>query len=101
MSNKSKGLREQIAAATTADEVRTLLSKGIEHYQYASFRTVRRWQVTADRRIKELEAAKPKPGTKAGTVVETVAALNAELRKPAYVSNGRAERRRLRRAGGA
>lgn len=55
MNNQNtKGLRERIATAETIDEARRLLSEGIEHYSHASFKAVRQWQVTATRRIYEV-----------------------------------------------
>lgn len=80
----STGLRQQIATAETVKDVNDLLAYGRANYKLASFKTVRQWQVTAERRIKELASA------------PVAAVLVASIAAP--VENGRAERRRQRRA---
>lgn len=47
------GLRERISAATSVDDIHTLLAEG-EKYQYASNHTRSSWGNTATRRAREL-----------------------------------------------
>ena len=50
------GLSRLIENAMTVQEVKNLLLKGKSDYKDASNKTIRRWEKTADKRIKELEA---------------------------------------------
>jgi hypothetical protein len=54
--NTSIGLREQIANATTENEIITLLASG-QSLEYASSRTKQSWKHTAQRRFRDLQKA--------------------------------------------
>ena len=58
--SKPIGLRERIASAKTTTEIEALLYTG-KAYMHPSLKTMRAWQVTAEKRIKELAVAPPPP----------------------------------------
>jgi hypothetical protein len=51
--NSTHGLREQIANATTSDEINKLLSLG-KTFEQVDYRTRSRWNNTAKRRLTEI-----------------------------------------------
>ena len=57
------GLRQDIMAAVTSEEVDKLYQQGLK-YEFASLRTRRSWLSTVNRRLKELDpTSHPKVGT--------------------------------------